>query len=189
MSAEDDIDFRQAMHDVRRLNASPTAKSEAPHSHKHSNRQYTRARINQAVREAPRATPANPASTERGQRKNEAGAAQLFFARPGLPAKSLKTLRSITRFPEHATLDLHGHTQATAPNALGAFIEHCQSIPLKHALIIHGKGLRAENGAKLKPLTAHWLEQHRNVLAYASAHPQAGGTGALAVLFKSSSSK
>ena len=49
--------------------------------------------------------------------------------------------------------------------------------------IIHGKGLRtAEGGSVLKALVDRVLRQRADVLAFASAPPAMGGTGAVLVL-------
>jgi DNA-nicking Smr family endonuclease len=49
--------------------------------------------------------------------------------------------------------------------------------------IIHGKGRRSDQqGPVLKPAVAAWLRRRNEVLAYCSARPVDGGSGALYVL-------
>jgi DNA-nicking Smr family endonuclease len=51
--------------------------------------------------------------------------------------------------------------------------------------IVHGKGLRSsQKGPVLKNKVAGWLQQRDEVLAYASARPADGGTGAVYVLLR-----
>ena len=51
--------------------------------------------------------------------------------------------------------------------------------------IVHGKGLRSRQGQPvLKVKVNHWLRQREEVLAFCSARPVDGGTGAVYVLLK-----
>jgi DNA-nicking Smr family endonuclease len=51
--------------------------------------------------------------------------------------------------------------------------------------IVHGKGWRSgPGGPVLKGLTDHLLRRRADVLAFASARPADGGTGAVLVLLK-----
>jgi DNA-nicking Smr family endonuclease len=51
--------------------------------------------------------------------------------------------------------------------------------------IIHGKGLRSKAaGPVLKALTDRMLRRRDDVIAFASARPAQGGTGAVIVLLK-----
>ena len=51
--------------------------------------------------------------------------------------------------------------------------------------IVHGKGLRSRPGGPvLKGLADLVLRRHGDVLAFASARPSQGGTGAVVVLLK-----
>ena len=57
-------------------------------------------------------------------------------------------------------------------------------------LIVHGKGGRVgDNTAILKNLTGRWLLAHPSVVAFHSALPRQGGTGATMVLLKSRSAR
>ena len=52
--------------------------------------------------------------------------------------------------------------------------------------IIHGKGKRSRNnkGPVIKTKVNHWLRQRDDVLAFCSARPIDGGTGAIYVLLR-----
>jgi len=50
---------------------------------------------------------------------------------------------------------------------------------------VHGKGRRSRQpGPVLKGLVDHWLRQRDDVLAFCSARPADGGTGAVYVLLR-----
>ncbi len=102
----------------------------------------------------------------------------LFFARSGIQIKTLKKLKQ-GKLNIQARLDLHGSTLSEANSELETFLTHCQSTNLRTVLIIHGKG-----SGKLKSAICKWLEENPTTLAFSSALPSEGGTGALYVLIK-----
>lgn len=77
-----------------------------------------------------------------------------------------------------AELDLHGLKRHELVQSVDRFIESCQSTGKTHVLIIHGKGL------VLKNELADYLPLQPAVLAFCSAMPRDGGTGAVYVLLK-----
>ena len=89
------------------------------------------------------------------------------------------------RFPVSEQLDLHNMTIETAQTALLEFITYAQSKTPGVVRIIHGKGLRSENGPRLKLMTRQVLRDHPQVLAFSTCKPADGGTGAVDVLLKS----
>ena len=89
------------------------------------------------------------------------------------------------RFPVSEQLDLHNMTIETAQTALLEFITYAQSKTPGCVRIIHGKGLRSENGPRLKLMTRQVLRDHPQVLAFSTCKPADGGTGAVDVLLKS----
>ncbi|WP_131782328.1 Smr/MutS family protein [Legionella gresilensis] len=107
----------------------------------------------------------------------------LSFCRDNLPAKRLRELK-LGKIPRQAKLDLHGFKSELAQQILIDFIQ--QAITLEHRclLIIHGKGSPHGELPVLKNLVNHWLKQIPAVIAFHSALPQDGGTGALYVLLK-----
>ena len=109
----------------------------------------------------------------------------LFFARAGIQQKAQKKLRR-GELPIEEELDLHGYTVIEAKTALQDFLYECKRQHIRYIRIIHGKGYRSDqNIPVLKTHVAYWLPQLKDVLAYSSALPKDGGTGALYVLLKS----
>jgi DNA-nicking Smr family endonuclease len=111
----------------------------------------------------------------------------LSFCRDGIQKALFRKLRT-GQFRTDAELDLHGSTAAEARSQLLEFLRYCQREGDRVARIIHGKGFRSSNqGPVLKPLVNTWLRQCDEVLAFHSAMPRDGGTGAIYVLIKSRS--
>lgn len=109
---------------------------------------------------------------------------ELLHWRPGLQHQVLRKLRR-GHYSVGAELDLHGFTVVEARQALAAFLDHCRGAQVRCVRIIHGKGNGSLNRLPvLKGKVSHWLRQCDQVLAYASARPADGGTGALYVLLK-----
>lgn len=85
-----------------------------------------------------------------------------------------------------AELDLHGFNRERARAAVAAFLAHCQDHRHRCVRIIHGKGNGSPNsGPVIKRLLDGWLRRRRDVLAFTSARPHDGGTGAVYVLLRS----
>lgn len=83
-------------------------------------------------------------------------------------------------------LDLHGHRVNEARQAVRDFLEHCRARNIRCVRIIHGKGLGSDNrGPVLKQWVDGWLRRRSEVLAFCSAQPRHGGTGAVYVLLRS----
>lgn len=120
--------------------------------------------------------PWDPAALETGE--------ELIHARPGVQQRVLRRLRR-GQYSVGAELDLHHMNAEAARESLGAFIEESRRRMLTCIKVIHGKGLRSKaDGPVLKRLVSHWLRRHPAVLAFASARPNDGGTGAVYVLLK-----
>ena len=110
----------------------------------------------------------------------------LFFARAGIQQKVQKKLRR-GELPIEEELDLHGYTVNEAKTAIQDFLFECKRQHIRYIRIIHGKGYRSDQKIPvLKTHVAYWLPQLSNVLAYSSAIPKDGGTGAIYVILKSS---
>ena len=107
----------------------------------------------------------------------------LSFSRSGLQHSVLKKLRQGKNPIEH-TLDLHGLTVEQARVELLEFLGECEAARVRHAIIIHGKGFRSKDKAVIKPMVNRWLRAVDNVLAFHSAQPADGGSGAVYVLLK-----
>lgn len=109
---------------------------------------------------------------------------QLYFERAGGAQKSvLKKLRT-GKLAVESTLDLHGLTVEEARLQLADFMEECRQFGYRHVIIVHGKGFRSQSKPVIKPLVNYWLRQADEVLAFCSAQPKDGGTGAVYVLLR-----
>ena len=108
----------------------------------------------------------------------------LSFVRPGVQRRELVRLRR-GRFEIEADLDLHGRTVADAVAALAGFLEDSCRRGRRCVRIVHGKGFGSRSGRPvMKANVDRWLRARSEVLAFCSATPPDGGTGALYVLLK-----
>ena len=82
-------------------------------------------------------------------------------------------------------LDLHGYYLLEAYQALRAFITSSHAAGHRCVLVIHGKGQSATGGhGVIKQNIGQLLAEQACVLAYHSAVPRHGGTGAVYVLLR-----
>jgi DNA-nicking Smr family endonuclease len=110
---------------------------------------------------------------------------ELSFRRPGVPESVLRKLRR-GEYRVAGELDLHGLTVAQAKHALRDFLGAAVARHAGCVRIIHGKGLRSgHRGPVLKGVVSGLLRRASAVVAYVSARPVDGGTGALYVLLDS----
>ena len=106
------------------------------------------------------------------------------FLAPGLQKNTLRKLRK-GLYGFDAVIDLHGLSSREALEQLLRFLHHCQEEGYRCVQIIHGKGYNSpDNQPILKNNLNLWLRQHREVLAFCSSSPKAGGSGALTVLLR-----
>jgi len=93
-------------------------------------------------------------------------------------------------FPIEDHVDLHRLTQEAAETRVRDFLLNCQGRGLRCVLIVHGKGLNSENHIPvLKKRMPLWLSRgpvRKIILAFSTARPYDGGTGAIYVLLKRS---
>ncbi|MFZ4791685.1 MAG: Smr/MutS family protein [Candidatus Competibacteraceae bacterium] len=109
---------------------------------------------------------------------------ELYYRREGVQQAVLRKLRR-GHFQIGPVLDLHGMTVAVARVALAAFLHAARRDGLSGVRIIHGKGNGSRHrGPVLKQKLNHWLRQRDEVLAFCSARPMDGGTGAIYVLLR-----
>ena len=105
----------------------------------------------------------------------------------GVDKRLLRKLRR-GEFSFQAHLDLHGFNRDQARAKVGAFIRKSALESLRCVLIVHGRGLGSkDNIPVLKNKLAAWLTRGaigKKVLAYTSAQPYDGGTGAVYVLLR-----
>ena len=109
----------------------------------------------------------------------------LSYAQPGIQKQVFKKLKR-GQYSVGAELDLHGMTRVEAQASLDQFIAEARAHDIRCVRIIHGKGYGSSNqGPVIKPLVNKWLQYREEVLAFCSARPVDGGTGAVYVLLKS----
>jgi DNA-nicking Smr family endonuclease len=108
----------------------------------------------------------------------------LSFKKTNIADKILRNLKK-GQYNIEARLDLHGMTIQEAEIALSHFFETCLTQKYRVVLIISGKG-KNHYAPVLKNKLNQWLRQFAPVLAFCSALPRHGGTGALYVLLKHS---
>ena len=108
----------------------------------------------------------------------------LEFKRPGIQEGVYRKLR-LGKYPIEARLDLHRKTVVEARAELVGFIDQALRYDMRCLLVLHGKGDRNPvQPATLKSYVAKWLRESAVVMAYHSAIPAHGGTGAVYVLLK-----
>lgn len=122
-----------------------------------------------------------------GSDEDELGAERgesLSYLREGYQRRVLRRLKR-GQFSIHGELDLHGMTAVEARGALADFLLECRRRDCRCVRIIHGKGRRSTNhGPVLKGKVDRWLRQRDEVIAFCSARPVDGGTGAVYVLMR-----
>jgi DNA-nicking Smr family endonuclease len=106
----------------------------------------------------------------------------LWYAKAGVQLALMRKLRR-GQFSTRAELDLHGLRSEDARVAVAGFLLEAADRGWRCVRIIHGKGLGSgPKGPVIKQKLGGWLRQRKNVLAFCSARPVDGGTGALYVL-------
>jgi len=106
----------------------------------------------------------------------------LLYLPPGFQSKNIQKLKN-GHYPIDARLDLHGLTVNEARETLASFVASMLSSQKICALIIHGKGkYQAHTQPILKNQINNWLRQLDEVVAFCSALPSDGGTGAIYLL-------
>lgn len=112
----------------------------------------------------------------------ESDADALSYRRPEVPARVLRRLRR-GLYAVQDEIDLHQLLAAQAEEVLRLFLNDARSHDRRCVRIIHGKGLHSKgDGPVLKPLVDRMLSRRGDVLAYTSAPPAQGGSGAVLVL-------
>ena len=105
----------------------------------------------------------------------------------GLSPKLMKRLKK-GQFPVQAHIDLHGLTKHEAQRKVRDFLIQSRKLGLRCVLIVHGRGLNSPDSLPvLKERLPIWLNRglaRKIVLAFATAMPYDGGTGAIYVLLR-----
>lgn len=174
--AEDDLNlFREAVGKVRplpvRADLPPEVTRPAPLA-----KQFERDEA--AVRDDLLTHAFDPGTIELGD--------EILYLKPGQPERLLKQLRR-GHFSIRSEIDLHQMTVRVARDAIKGFLAEALAHDELCVRIVHGKGLRsASRGPVVKRMTEQVLRRRDDVLAFASALPAQGGTGAVLVLLRGS---
>ncbi len=109
---------------------------------------------------------------------------ELLYLRSGQSPDVLSKLRR-GFWVVQAHIDLHGLISDEARQYVAEFLSDCKKRNIRCVRIVHGKGLGSRNREPvLKNKLRHWLIQKDEVIAYAQAKPEDGGSGAVIVLLK-----
>lgn len=104
------------------------------------------------------------------------------YRRPEVPQRTVKRLRR-GLYAVQDEIDLHSLRAAEAESLLRRFLAEAKQHGARCVRIIHGKGLRTPDSEPvLRPMVERLLMHRADVLAFASAPPNQGGTGAALVL-------
>ncbi len=168
VSGDDAALFREAIGEVRRIEAPPAPPAVAPSPPRP--RRFEADEV-EALRESRQLAGEAPPD----------GDELLAFRRDQVSERTLKRLRR-GEYSVQDELDLH-HLRATdAETLLRRFLSEARGGDRRCVRIVHGKGLRSEGAPVLKQLVDRMLRQRGDVLAFASAPPNQGGAGAVLVL-------
>ena len=109
---------------------------------------------------------------------------ELLYLRAGQSPDVLSKLRR-GFWVVQAHIDLHGLISDEAREYVAEFLSSCKKRNIRCVRIVHGKGLGSRNREPvLKHKLRNWLMQKDEVIAYAQAKPEDGGSGAVIVLLK-----
>lgn len=148
------------------------------------------------VRHAPRPASGRPLQTEADEQEvlrellldvdpdsMESGDT-LIYRMPGVQDSVMRKLRR-GQYANQGELDLHGLNREKARLEVIRFLAECQDRGRRCVRIIHGKGNRSPNsGPVIKSLLDSWLRKRNDVIAFCTARPVDGGTGAVYVLLR-----
>ena len=109
---------------------------------------------------------------------------ELGFSGPGVSPQLFRNLQR-GRLAVQDEIDLHGLNASEAREYLHEFVGAARLRGLRCVRVVHGKGKRSgQQGPVLKNKVDLWLRKWSEVLAYCSARPADGGTGAVYVLLR-----
>lgn len=109
---------------------------------------------------------------------------ELLYLRDGHSPDILSKLRR-GHWAIQGAIDLHGLISDEARLYVATFLNDCKKRGLRCVRIVHGKGIGSRNREPvLKHKLRGWLMQRDEVIAYAQARKNDGGSGAVIVLLK-----
>lgn len=171
-NSDDSALFRQAVQDIKPLAPKRVHRQEPrPRPKANRRREDERAALRESLD-----VPAADADIETGE--------ELAFRRNGIAERDFRKLRR-GGFRVQAAADLHGLTEAAAREELQVFLAEAVAEGARCVRIVHGKGLNSgTRGPVIKTMVNRELRRWDAVLAFCSAQPRDGGTGAAYVLLR-----
>lgn len=169
VSPEDAELFRDAIGEVRRLDAEPAATDRPRPPPEPRRLKLDEAEALRESREL--GAPLPPLEGDEIQ----------AYRRPEVAEQALRQLRR-GEFSAQDEIDLHHLRALDAEVVLKRFLNDARGAGTHCVRIVHGKGLRSEGAPVLKMLVDRVLRQRGDVLAFASAPANQGGAGAVLVL-------
>jgi DNA-nicking Smr family endonuclease len=171
VSAEDLLLFQDAVGKVRRLQREATALQRPQPAPEPVQSLLDEARVPaELLRSA-----IDPGTMEIGE--------ELSYLKDGFSPRLLRRLKR-GQFSIADEIDLHVMNSEVARAAVKSFLDEARREGRLCVKIIHGKGLRSRSQPVLKRLVDGLLRRRDDVLAFASAPPAQGGTGAVLVLLR-----
>ena len=165
--------FLEAVKNARPLNTEP----------QHSEKTYPKPVAKQFIRDEKQALRDSLSDNFYPAHELESGE-ELLYLRSGQSPSILSKLRR-GFWVVQAQIDLHGLISDEAREYVAEFLSSCKKRNIRCVRIVHGKGLGSRNREPvLKHKLRNWLIQKDEVIAYAQAKPEDGGSGAVIVLLK-----
>lgn len=182
---DNDLDaFRQALKsiNVQQLSKRYTNRAELKSSHHHKKQDDALMARRMAATHSDD-TQARSRTSDGRVEPVSPGQSLLFFL-PDLPPRVISKLKK-GEYEWQAGLDLHGYTLEEARQELENFIHDAIAEKMRSVLIVHGKAWGGlADYPVIKSHVNAWLREMPEVIAFSSAQPADGGTGALYVLLK-----
>ncbi len=179
--APDDIDitlFREAVKDAAPIEKSARADTSRPKPKPHA--KHHAADELAALKASQLAMYPSPMSWDIGADIED----EQSFLRGAVSPDLLRKLRR-GQWTIDAEIDLHGHSQDEAHEALMEFMRNARVKGWRCVRIVHGKGLSSHQKIPiLRNKVRRWLQQKDEVLAYCEPRPNGGGSGAVLVLLR-----
>jgi DNA-nicking Smr family endonuclease len=170
---DDESLFQQAVKDARPLNTEPI----------HSEKTYPKPIAKHFLRDEKQALRDSLSDDYIPAHEMESGE-ELLYLREGQSPNILSKLRR-GFWVVQSQIDLHGLISDEAREYVAEFLGSCKKRNIRCVRIVHGKGLGSRNREPvLKHKLRSWLMQRDEVIAYAQAKPEDGGSGAVIVLLK-----
>lgn len=184
---DDDLGaFRQALADIKvqRLAARHANRADLNAGTRRRRKEEEEALLARRMAAAQMDDPQARSRTSDGRVEPVAPGQSLLFFLPDLPARTLNKLKK-GDYEWQSGLDLHGYSLEEARSELESFIQDAIASKIRCVLVVHGK---AWSGMADYPIIkSHvnaWLRELPEVIAFSSAQPADGGTGAVYVLLR-----